>query len=661
MRALPSHVATRHRALGPSLLAALAFTVLAATIRLSLTPLVGRELPYLIFCAAVAASAWFGGWRAGVFAVLASAAAAQLLFVAPLFAVDVSMVAERAGLASFIVVGLTICAFAEAVHRSRARAVGAPGAPPATAAPGLANVAPVAPDGDGEAGRGFDIEQAGRTRALLASVVESSEDAIVTKGLDGIVTSWNAGAEQLFGYPAAEAIGRHITFIIPPDRHEDARRILASVGRGEKVPAFDTERLHKDGSRVPVSLSVSPLRDARGAVIGASKVARNISARIAMEAELREVAQHKDAFLATLAHELRNPLAPMRHALHLLAAGAPDPDRVGYVHGILSRQIEHLVRLVDDLLDLARINRDRLDLRRVPTRLDGIVAQAVETVRPDLDAARHLLRVELPAEPVILDVDPVRMAQVLTNLLSNAIKFTDAGGHIALEAERRDDTLVVRVSDDGIGLASGSLERVFDMFAQGHEGVENTRGGLGVGLTLVRRLVELHGGRVHIESQGRGAGATAVVTLPLGSAVADGQLPPVGVGPIPDGLARRILVVDDNRDSADTLAALLTLRGHDVSTVYDGPSALAAFAARPAHVVLLDLGMPRLSGFDVCRTLRQLPGGGTAIVVALTGWGQPQDRQRTQEAGFDAHRVKPVDVQELLALVERAPPRRAVA
>jgi PAS domain S-box-containing protein len=507
-----------------------------------------------------------------------------------------------------------------------------------------------------------DRVQSERTRALLAAVVESSEDAIVTKGLDGIITSWNGAAARLFGYSAAEAVGRHITLIVAPDRHDDERVILDSVGRGVAVPSFETERVHKSGTIIPVSLAVSPVRDDAGRVIGASKVARDISTRIALEAELREAGRRKDQFLATLAHELRNPLAPMRHALHLLTTGSPDAERVRHVHGILSRQLEHMVRLIDDLLDLSRINRDRLELRRMPTRLEGVVRQAVESVQPLLSASSQLLQVELPREPVVLDADPVRLAQVLTNLLSNASKFSNPGGHITLEAVRNDGMLQLRVADNGIGVPRENLERIFEMFAQGHDGVENSRGGLGIGLTLVRRIVELHGGTVRMASAGAGAGTTAIVELPLGSAVPTLRRPPEEPAVPPEAVrGRRILVVDDNQDSADTLAMLLSLRGSDVATVYDGTAALAAFAERPADMVLLDLGMPKISGFDVCRALRQMPGGDEAVVVALTGWGQLEDRRRTQEAGFDAHLVKPVELQALLDVLSAETRKRAVA
>ncbi len=493
-----------------------------------------------------------------------------------------------------------------------------------------------------------DRVAAERTQALLASVVESSDDAIITKSLDGIVTSWNAGAARLFGYAADEAVGRNITLIIPPDRWKDEVRILAQVGRGELVPAFETQRVRQDGTLVPVSLSVSPVRDASGRVIGASKTARDISHRIAMESELREAARRKDEFLATLAHELRNPLAPMRHALHLLAALEPDSPRVAHVVGILTRQMDQMVRLIDDLMDISRIDRNKLALRRTTVELSTLVRQAVETVRPLVDTSRHTLSVEIPEQPIPLDVDHVRMVQVLTNLLSNAVKFTNPGGIIAIVAQQNSGQLHIRVSDNGIGIAPHRLASIFDIFAQGHERQEDSRGGLGIGLTLVRRIVELHGGRAYVESAGIGSGTTAVIELPLG--VRASPVHPGGavVVPAPHLTGRRILVVDDMRDHAETLAELLSVYGGAAVCAFDGAAAVRAFEQQPADVVLLDLGMPHISGFDVCRTIRALPGGPQAVLVALTGWGQEGDRDRTRAAGFDAHLVKPVDLPALL-------------
>jgi PAS domain S-box-containing protein len=491
---------------------------------------------------------------------------------------------------------------------------------------------------------------ADRSRALLAAVVESSEDAIVTKGLDGVVTTWNAGAERLFGYSAEEAVGQHITFIIPVDHHSEEQSILARIGRGEKVPAVETIRVRKGGQLVTVSLSVSPVRDSAGRVIGASKVARDLSERVAMELALREAYRRKDEFLATLAHELRNPLAPMRHGLHLLTAPGADAGRLQKVTGILSRQLDHMVRLIDDLLDLSRVDRDKLDIKRAQVSLEAVVRQAVETARPLIDQSSHELVVQLPDEAIYLDGDAVRLAQVLTNLLSNAAKFTDPGGLIILSAERVNATLHLFVRDTGIGIARDNIERVFEMFSQGHSRPEESRGGLGIGLTLVRRIVELHGGRVTLESEGLGTGTTAHVTLPLGPpGEPDGARPSDALSAVLMG--RRVLVADDNRDSADTLGMLLTLRGAEAVTAYDGEEAVARFQSDRPDIVLLDLGMPRLGGLDACRAMRQLPRGRDAIIVALTGWGQEQDRHRSLEAGFDGHLVKPVDLPVLIELL----------
>jgi PAS domain S-box-containing protein len=372
---------------------------------------------------------------------------------------------------------------------------------------------------------------------------------------------------------------------------------------------------------------------------------------------VREAAHRKDEFLALLAHELRNPLTPIRNAVHVLKAAAADAAAAGRARDLIERQVEHLVRLVDDLLDVSRMMRGKIELRKERIDLAAAVARAVETAAPAVEAGRHELTVSLPPEPLRLEADPVRLAQVIANLLNNAAKYTEPGGRITLTAAREGDEAVVRVRDTGVGVAADMLPKIFDLFVQADRSLDRAQGGMGVGLTLVRRLVELHGGGVQAYSDGPGKGSEFVVRLPAAPAA-----PPEENGRREDRPAadrrpprRRILVVDDNADVAESLALMLRLDGQDVRVARDGPAALEAARAEPPEVVFLDIGMPGMDGCEAARRLRQLPGVENALLVALTGWGQEEDRRRTAEAGFDHHLVKPVEPATLHTLLQRPP------
>ena len=363
---------------------------------------------------------------------------------------------------------------------------------------------------------------------------------------------------------------------------------------------------------------------------------------------------HKNRFLATLAHELRNPLAPIRNALAILSIS--DGARAPELGAIMERQLDHMVRLVDDLMEVSRIDRGMIELRRRRVELEAVIAVAVETSRPLIDAAGHELSIDLPAEPLVLDADPVRLAQVFSNLLNNAAKYTDPGGRITLRARREGGDAAITIEDTGVGIEPAELQRVFDMFSQGDPGGERTRSGLGIGLTLARNLVELHGGAVTASSPGRGHGSTFVVRLPLDGASAGVPAPvQVAAAAADPGAApattRRILVVDDNHDSADTLGAMLMLLGGDVRVAYDGPAALQAYDEFHPALVVLDLGMPGMDGYEVARRMRQRDDGGNSMLVALTGWGQDSDRESTAQAGFDHHLVKPVGLDAVRTLL----------
>ena len=495
------------------------------------------------------------------------------------------------------------------------------------------------------------------TARLLAAMVEASDDAIVSKSLDGIIQSWNAGAERIFGYSAADAVGKHISLVIPPERLAEEDAIVASLKAGRRIDHFETERVRSDGKRVVVSLSISPIKDAAGTVVGASKIARDVTERRKLEDSLRQLAsdlsetnRRKDEFLAMLAHELRNPLAPISNAVQVLRMGDGEPDAVKKVGGLLERQVRQMARLVDDLLDMSRITRGRIELRKQRTDLMPVIHQAVEAAQTWCSEMNHNLTVTQPDEPLILHADPARLAQVLGNLINNACKFTDRGGRIQLIAERDGNEAVIRVQDNGIGITSEQHSRIFDMFAQVDTSLERSRDGLGIGLTLVRTVVEQHGGTVSVSSEGLGRGSEFIVRLPLMTEPLSDEVP--WAPPETEAIGkRRVLIVDDNADSAQSLAMLLELSGHETHTAGDGLEGLTlAEQARP-DVVLLDIGLPRLNGYEVCRRIREQTWGRDIVIAALTGWGQEEDRQRSREAGFTAHLVKPVELSALMKLL----------
>ncbi|HEX3601313.1 MAG TPA: ATP-binding protein [Lacipirellulaceae bacterium] len=368
-------------------------------------------------------------------------------------------------------------------------------------------------------------------------------------------------------------------------------------------------------------------------------------ARAARDAA-KEANRRKDEFLATLAHELRNPLAPIGNALEIVKHADNNPALLQQARDTMERQFAQMVRLVDDLLDIGRITRDKLELRLQRLELASVIHQAVEISRSPAIAGRHKLNVSLPESPIWAHGDPVRLAQVFSNLLNNACKFTEPGGKITIAVERQGNEVVVTVADTGIGIAPEKLQSIFEMFSQVDQSLERTRSGLGIGLTLVKRLVELHGGRVEALSDGLGRGSKFVVTLPT---LADEPAPPppTKTPQLTTEDRKRILVTDDNRDAANTVAMLLRLTGHEVETVYDGPSAVQKAEVYQPDIMLLDIGLPGMNGYEVCRSIRRQPWGKTIRMVALTGWGQDQDRRTAREAGFDDHLVKPVDPQIL--------------
>jgi PAS domain S-box-containing protein len=489
--------------------------------------------------------------------------------------------------------------------------------------------------------------------AWLTSIVESSSDAIISKSIDGRITSWNRAAERLLGYTATEIVGKPIMTIIPPELHEEEQRILEGLWRGERIEHFDTVRLTKDGRRIEVSLSISPVKNAEGEVVGASKIIRDIRRRKELEKRVSEEHQLKDEFLAMLAHELRNPLAPIRTASEILARAPADDTHGQTAIATIKRQVTHLARLVDDLLDVSRITHGRIELQRHPIDVAGVIAQAVETVEPQLRQKQLRLSVisAIAYESLYVNGDFARLVQCVGNILSNAAKFTDPGGEISLRTRADNSTAVIQVVDTGAGITPELLPRIFDLFVQGDRTLDRTQGGLGIGLAIVKRLVQMHGGEVAAESPGLERGSTFEIRLPR---VARPQ------AQNPEAVAfkatsQRVLVVDDNLDAANSLAALLNLQGHETEAVYGGREALERLESFRPNVALIDIGLPKMNGYELAKRLREAPCGGALRLVALTGYGQPEDRERAQTAGFDGYLVKPVDMAALERVLAELP------
>jgi len=375
----------------------------------------------------------------------------------------------------------------------------------------------------------------------------------------------------------------------------------------------------------------------------------------ATEAALRNADRRKDLFLATLAHELRNPLAPIRTAAQVLADHRLPPAQMKWAQGVIQRQVAHMALLLDDLLDIARITQGKLVLKRSRVTLKEVIDSAVEAAGPVIDGKHHQLDVSLPAHTVTLEADPLRLSQVLSNLLTNAAKYTDPAGHIRLTASVRDEVLHLCVADDGIGIAADALSRIFEMFSQVDSESNRSDGGLGIGLSLVKGLVELHGGEIEARSGGPGHGSEFIVRLPLDADLADSApLPEIEAPPV-KRRARRVMIADDNKDAADSLGMLLDLAGHEVRVVYTGRSALEIAQTFRPDVAFIDIGMPDMTGYEVAQQLRREPWGSGPFLVALTGWGQDDDRRRAREAGFDRHLTKPVASDDVDGLIAAAP------
>jgi PAS domain S-box-containing protein len=481
-----------------------------------------------------------------------------------------------------------------------------------------------------------------------AQVLKDINEAVVAMDTAQRITFINSAAEEQYGVKASEVLGRSIDELyaqewLHPSDPAAVQKALEEEGqwRGECV------HIRRDGSAMQVEKTLSRSHDSEGRPIGMLAVVRDVSPRARAQAALAEAARQKDHFLATLAHELRNPLSPLMNGLYLLDVVKEDPVRLQETQDMMMRQLRHMVRLVDDLMDLSRISRGKLTLKTEMLDLRDILPLALEASKPLIDEYGHHLQHHVPADPVIVRGDPNRLMQVVSNLLNNAAKYTAPQGTIELWLGSMDGHAVIKVKDNGIGIAKEHLQRVFDMFAQVRQGAfEHKGGGLGIGLNIANKLVTMHNGSISVHSDGPGRGSEFIVTLPLSMKLSPGQSGAHGM-PHHQPEAQRILVVDDNVDAATSLALLLRSAGHDVRVAHNGAQALDIGERFQPGTVLMDIGMPVMDGITSCERMRETEWGADIVIVAISGWGQEQDRKRSAKAGFDQHLVKPVDRQTL--------------
>jgi signal transduction histidine kinase/CheY-like chemotaxis protein len=477
---------------------------------------------------------------------------------------------------------------------------------------------------------------------------------------DGLITYFNQHAVQLWGRspklndPIDRFCGSFKLYAVDgsPITHDECWMALALKNLREYY-GHEIVIERPDGHRLTALAHANPIHNDRGRLIGAVNVLVDISERKRAEESLKEADRAKNEFLATLAHELRNPLAPIRAAVKILQLKSEPAPESRSALDVIERQTRQMTRLIDDLLDIARITSNKLELRRAPIELGQVIAAAVETSRPLIEQRGHRLIVKAPAAPIQINGDLVRLAQVVSNLLNNAAKYTERGGRIWLESGRNKGEAVIKIRDTGVGISAEALPRIFEMFTQASRANES-RSGLGIGLTLVKRLVEMHDGTITAHSDGPGKGSEFIMRVPLAPTT-----PPPANRPAKAKLksrnARRkpirILVVDDNQDSADSLGMLMKLLGNDVRIVNDGLAAVAVANEFEPQVVLLDIGLPTLNGYEAARKFRKQPWGAKAVLVAVTGWGEAVDRQKSKKAGFDHHLVKPVEPDVLTTLL----------
>jgi len=583
------------------------------------TDVFGIEAPLYLFLFVVAASAWLGGLKAGLLATTLSTLA-EMYFV---LAQDGWSTAEPLSRLRIILVlfsGVAISWFTELVHRSRDRA-----------------------------------EQ---QRESLRITLDSIGDAVITTDAEGRVVSLNPVAATLTGWTQDEAVGRPLDEIFhvinERTRQPIENPVKKALAEGRIVGlANHTVLIAKDGTEHPIDDSAAPIRDAAGGIRGVVLIFRDITERKRLYQQLQEADRRKDEFLATLAHELRNPLAPIRNALQILRWAGDDKKAVEQALTVMERQLQQMVRLIDDLMDVGRIIRNKLRLRLEQVDLVTVLRNAVDISRPLIEAAGHELTVTLPAGPIYVEGDATRLTQIFSNLLNNAAKYTEPGGHIWLTVELEDKHVVIRVKDNGLGISAEHLPHIFEMFSQVERSLEHSQGGLGIGLTLAKHLTEMHGGTIEAHSEGQGKGSEFIVRLPKTSSLP--ALQPPFAAPAESRAATgrsKVLIVDDDEDTVTSMSMMLRILGHDTYSARDGLEAVEAANSYRPDIVLLDIGLPKLSGYEVARRIRQQPWGKEMTLVALTGWGQEEDKRRAREAGFDYHLIKPVEPTALEKLLQ---------
>jgi PAS domain S-box-containing protein len=495
-----------------------------------------------------------------------------------------------------------------------------------------------------------------RERETLQVTLSSIGDGVIVTDAAGTITFLNEVAGSLVARTLADARGRPLADVFRITNEHDGLPVEDPVSKALRTAAIvelanHTVIVRPDGSTIPIDDSAAPIR-LGDRIIGAVLIFRDISERRRSEQVLLDADRRKDEFLATLAHELRNPLAPIRNAMRIISGRADADANVGRAKEVVERQLKHMVRLIDDLMDVSRITRGRLELHRERIDVEVAVKMAVETSQPLLDVKHHALSIQAD-QRVFVQADATRLAQVFANLLNNSAKYSPPGSEISLKIACEGRQAVISVSDNGAGIPASMLPRIFDMFVQLEQ--SGQREGLGIGLTLVKHLVELHGGLVEVSSPGTGRGSTFKVFLPLADSPPPEPSHECSLNVAPTYRAR-VLVADDNRDAADTLSAILELDGHEVRTAYDGVEALKIAEQFAPQIALLDIGMPRLDGYQTARRIRDQSWGSSILLVALTGWGQEQDRRQATEAGFNYHLVKPGDPQTIGALIEQMKP-----
>jgi PAS domain S-box-containing protein len=595
---------------------AVAAVFIAWLVRWSLGQSLENHALYVTFVGAVLITTWLSGLGPGLFALALSVLVVAYALLPPADTGQIAQPRDVVGLALYIVVVAICIGVTEALrahHEARAAAL-----------------------------RLSDER--------FRHMTEAVPSIVWTTAPDGTLTYVNGKWLEYTGLTQEQNARGQSELVFHPDDYERCeaqwKRCLRE-GTGYEVEA--RHRRHDGVYRWFVTRAV-PWKNPAGTVISWFGITTDIHEQKEMQDRLHEADRRKDEFLATLAHELRNPLAPMRNSLEVVKRAGEHGEPAREARAVMERQLTHLVRLVDDLLDLSRITRGKIDLRKERIDLSVAVKDALETCRPQIEERRHRLTVELPPRPVFVDGDRIRLAQVFTNLLSNACKYTPPGGDIRVRAAAEDGEAVVSVADGGIGIPGEGLPRIFEMFSQAVRSHALTDGGLGIGLFLVRGLVEQHGGRVQARSEGLGLGSEFAVRLPLAPEAAPAPRAVAEPGSR-SSVRRRILVADDNKDSADSLATMLSLMGHDTRAAYDGPDAIQEAASYRPDVIVLDVGMPTLDGYETARRIRSEPWSDGVVLVALTGWGQEEDRARARSAGFDFHLTKPANPDALVKLL----------